>query len=452
MTVVMNRFVIVGGGAAGFFGAIRAKETHPDWEVVLLEKGAHLLAKVKVSGGRRCNVTHACFDPAQLIKNYPRGSRELLGPFHRFQPKDTIAWFKERGVELKIEEDGRMFPTTDDSQTIIDCLFKAAKDAGVIIRTECGLVDAKLASPLQVEGEDKRPIEEFVGRSDECTYGTRVPTTDQKFKRKVLCSGLDKSDFLLLLTTQESLRAQKVLLATGGNANSKGWDIAKKLGHTIEPLVPSLFTFNIKDSRLHDLQGVSMPETEVSVPSIKLRAKGPLLVTHWGLSGPGVLKLSAWGAKALSEKSYTFTLIVNWLAQLSAQELHKLLSDGKMNRARQYVNSYGFLGMPQRLWERFVEGANIPPERRWADVTKDEFLALTKELSAGEYQVTGKSTHKEEFVTCGGIKLSEVNFKTMESKKVPGLYFAGEALDIDGVTGGFNFQAAWTTGWIAGSA
>ncbi len=405
-----KRFVIVGGGAAGFFGAIRAKETHPDWEVVLLEKGSHLLAKVKVSGGRRCNVTHACFEPNILAKNYPRGHKELIGPFHRFQPKDTVEWFKARAVELKTEEDGRMFPITDSSQTIVDCLLNTARKLGVIIRTECELIDAQLC--LQ--------------------DATKAP-------------------FSLILSNHEVLDAERVLLATGGNAHSKGWALAKQWGHSIEEPVPSLFTFNIEDPLLKSLQGISMPNAEVSVPTCKLKAQGPLLITHWGLSGPGILKLSAWGARQFFETHYHFTLWVDWLPQLTQEALKEQLLKEKQTRSRQQLSSNTFMNMPQRLWEYFLNFSKLSKDKRWADLNKQELQSLLGTLKNASYSVTGKSTHKEEFVTCGGIRLSEVNFKTMESKLIKGLYFAGEALDIDGITGGFNFQAAWTTSWIAGS-
>lgn len=395
--------LIIGGGAAGFFGAIHAKETHPDWDVILVEKSPHLLSKVKVSGGGRCNVTHACFDPKALAAHYPRGAKALIGAFHQFQPKDTIAWFAKRGVKLKTEADGRMFPVTDSSQTIIDCLFKSARMLGVHIRTQVAV-----NTVLKTSG------------------------------------GFD-----VHLSDGTTLKVNKILLATGGNAQNKGWEIAKSLGHTIEPPVPSLFTFKINDPSLHALQGLSLPMVEASVPSLKLKTQGPLLITHWGLSGPAILKLSAWGARLLNEVGYKFELKINAFPDISLANWNDLFHKIKLERARQFIWKHPFLNMPYRLWEKWVGDTGIPADQKYADLSKDQWSRLVSILSDASFQVTGKSTHKDEFVTCGGVRLSEVDFKTLQSKRVPGLYFAGEVLDIDGITGGFNFQAAWTTSWIA---
>jgi predicted Rossmann fold flavoprotein len=402
-----HRVLIAGGGAAGFFAAITCAEANPEAQVVLLEATAHLLAKVKISGGGRCNVTHACFEPRELVKRYPRGGRELLGSFHRWQPRDTVAWFEARGVKLKIEEDGRMFPVTDDSATIVECLLDAAKKAGVEIRLRCGVT-------ALLPGENPR--------------------------------------FQATLTTGEVLPCDRVLLATGGNRSSAGYAIAEKLGHTIEPLVPSLFTFQIADDRLRDLSGLSVPCAGTAVVGTKLREEGALLITHWGLSGPAILKLSAWGARELAALEYRFVLTVNWLGRSSVEAARSDLADARAAYPRRHVSTWNPFGLPQRLWERLVAAAKVAPTTPWTSLSNPTLAALAAELTAGEFAAAGKSLNKDEFVTCGGVRLSEVDFKTMESKLCPGLHFAGEVLDIDGVTGGFNFQAAWTAGRVAGRA
>ncbi|ATC66018.1 aminoacetone oxidase family FAD-binding enzyme [Nibricoccus aquaticus] len=415
------RAVIAGGGAAGFFAAITCAETNPDAEVILLESSPALLAKVKISGGGRCNVTHACFDPRELVKRYPRGSRELLGAFHRWQPRDTVAWFAARGVQLKTEPDGRMFPTTDDSQTIIDCLQLAAKNARVQIRTRTALTSITRSAPS----------------SDPSTLNSQPSTPP----------------FLLTLSTGETLPCDKLLLATGGPKISSTPALAVQLGHTVEPPVPSLFTFNIADPRLVELAGLSVAETITAIRDTKLRETGPLLVTHWGVSGPAILKLSAWGARELHARDYRFTLLVNWLAGKNADAARADLAAARTAYPRRQVATASpFATIPQRLWERLVIAAGLAPDAIWTSVSNDRLSALAAQLTAAEFGVTGKSTNKDEFVTCGGVRLSEVDFKTMQSRLVPGLHFAGEALDIDGITGGFNFQAAWTTGHLAGLA
>lgn len=373
----------------------------------MLEATAHPLAKVKVSGGGRCNVTHACFDPRELVKRYPRGSRELLGPFHQFQPRDTMAWFESRGVALKTEEDGRMFPTTDRSQTIIDCLQKAAEQARVQVRTRCGL--------LAAERDES-------GR------------------------------FRLELTGGESLLCDGLVIATGGNRASAGFATAEKFGHTVEPLAPSLFTFHVTDPRLRDLSGIAVTDTVASVAGTKLSERGPTLITHWGLSGPAILRLSAWGARELQAREYRFPLTLNWVGGQSLDQARGALEQMRAAHPRRQVGSSSGLGVPQRLWERLVTAAGLKLDAIWTSVSNALLGNLATQLTAGQFEVTGKSMNKEEFVTCGGIRLSEVDFKTMQSRRCPGLFFAGEVLDIDGITGGFNFQAAWTTGYLAGRA
>ncbi len=376
------KIVVAGGGAAGFFAAIAAKETYPHAAVILLERAAKLLSKVRISGGGRCNVTHACFDPKELVKNYPRGFKELLGPFHRFQPADTVQWFSDRGVELKTEDDGRMFPITDSSETIIDCLLAEANRLGVIIRLQ-----------------------------------TKFSLNEMKADRMILATGSAKG----------------------------GFDIASKLGHTIQPPVPSLFTFNIPNFQLESIAGVSVDSVRLSLEGSKLFQEGPMLITHWGFSGPAALKLSAFGARFLAEKNYEIGLCVDWLPNFSVDELMALLA---LENSTKKLGNIKSIPLPKRLWKLLCGREN----QLLSGMSKPAMRKLFEKLKSDRYQVKGKTTNKEEFVTCGGVTLSEINFKTMESKIYPGLYFCGEILDIDGVTGGFNFQNAWTTGWIAGTA
>lgn len=399
---------VVGGGAAGFFGAIACAEANPAARVTLFEATAHLLSKVRISGGGRCNVTHACFEPRELARRYPRGGRELTGAFSRFQPRDTVAWFESRGVALKAEEDGRMFPTTDDSRTIVDCLQAAARRAGVTVRTSCGVASAERLGPA--------------------------------------------GGFRLALTSGEVVTTDRLLLATGGNKSNAGFTIARALGHTIEEPVPSLFTFNLDDARLRDLAGVTVEEAATTVPGTALKERGPLLVTHWGVSGPAVLKLSAWGARVLAERGYRFALRVNFAPRFNAETARTALEQARAAEPRKQVTTFCPLGVPLRLWERLVAAAGVAPAAPWAQLGNAALRALAAQVTEAEFAVQGKSLFKDEFVTCGGVRLGEVDFKTMESRLVPGLHFAGEMLDIDGVTGGFNFQAAWTTGWHAGRA
>ncbi|MBK8563378.1 MAG: NAD(P)/FAD-dependent oxidoreductase [Saprospiraceae bacterium] len=400
-------FLVIGGGAAGFFAAIRAAESKPGTKVVILEKGREVLQKVKVSGGGRCNVTHACFDAKELVKHYPRGSKALHGPFSRFQPGDTIGWFEQRGVRLKIEEDGRMFPVTDNSMTIVNCLLQAASKAGVEVRT----------------GEN---VTHFAPQQTE------------------------KAGWLIATQSGSQFQAKNLMVATG--SSPRIWELLRELGHAIVSPVPSLFTFNIKDKRIDGLMGLSVPSATVKVVGEKLVATGPLLVTHWGMSGPGILRLSAWGARILAEKGYRFDIEVSWL-NYTTDELVEELNEAKLEHAKKLVASQcPFPSLPRRLWESLVAVAGVASDSRWADLGKEKLRKLATELAAGRYSVTGKSTFKEEFVTAGGVELDEVNFKTFESKLHPGLYFAGEVLDIDAITGGFNFQAAWTGGWLVGTA
>ncbi|AKC84179.1 flavoprotein [Verrucomicrobia bacterium IMCC26134] len=430
------RILIVGGGAAGFFAAITAAEAAPEARVCLYEATAHPLAKVRISGGGRCNVTHACLEPRELVKRYPRGSRELLGPFTRFGPRDTIAWFAERGVTLKTEADGRMFPDTDDSATIVDCLRHAAEEAGVKIFTSMGVRGIAAATTSSQSMVDETPA----------AAGAEVPAAESG-KTAPGCPGFD-----VTFTDDSVSHFDRVLLATGGNKSSIGLTIAEAFGHGIEPPVASLFTFHIDDPRLRGLEGVAVPGASTSVPGTKLAETGPLLVTHWGLSGPAILKLSAWGARELAACDYRFPLRISWTGGTQTEAFDALTYWRNAHPRKQLVNTNPFV-MPSRLWERFIAAVpGLSPESQWAGISKDNLQKLAAQAAAADFTVEGKSLNKDEFVTCGGVRLREVDFKTMESRLQPGLHFAGELLDIDGITGGFNFQAAWTTGWLAGQA
>ncbi len=411
----VRRIIVVGGGAAGFFAAITCAEADPDAEVIILERGPQFLSKVRISGGGRCNVTHACFEPRELTTRFPRGERALIAPFQRFQARDTVAWFARRGVELKVEADGRMFPTTDSSQTIIDCLLQAANAAGVKLRPNAGVADV-----------------------------VRVPRGGFEVQ---LESGPAAAG-----ATGERLVADRLLLATGGCRAAVAGQLAVTLGHTLEPPVPSLFTFHIETAWLRALAGTSVATVEASVPGAGLRERGPLLLTHWGLSGPVILRLSAWGARALHDFNYRFILQVNWLPPLNPEQVDAELRARRQAQPARLVVNTPVAPLSARLWEQLVQAAGISRATRWAVLSKAAQHHLVQQLVRTEFQVSGKSLNKDEFVTCGGVRLGEVNFKTMESRLCPGLYFAGELLDIDGITGGFNFQSAWTTGWIAGQA
>ncbi len=410
------KIIVIGGGAAGFFSAITCAKTYPQARVTLLEAGRQLLAKVRISGGGRCNATHACFDPAILVQNYPRGGKALRGAFTRFQPRDTVEWFASHSVTLKTEADGRMFPVTDDSATIVNCLIRAAEDAGVQIRTGDAVVSVKKLTSDIGEGG----------------HGGTAPM------------------FEIELKSGERLKCDRLILATGSNPSGFKW--AKDLGHTVEQPVPSLFTFNVSDSRIKDLAGVSVANAKVKLPGAKLEQSGPLLITHWGLSGPAVLKLSAWGARFLHDRNYRASVLINWLPQYNPEVLRQQLLGVKSQLSQRLVVSSCPFPIPRRLWERLTSAIGIDEPKRWADIPNKTLDKLLQELVQGEYQISGKGAFKEEFVTCGGVNLKEVDFKTMESRRCPGLYFAGEILDIDGVTGGFNFQSAWTTAWLAGIA
>jgi predicted Rossmann fold flavoprotein len=403
--VAREQIVIAGGGAAGFFAAIACARANRECEVSILERSSQFLSKVRISGGGRCNVTHALFDRRIFTTRYPRGERELISAFHRFSASDTVAWFETRGVNLKTEADGRMFPVTDSSQTIIDGLVAEATAAGVRLFTRKGIESAQ----VRTEG------------------------------------GFD-----LKLNNGESIACDRLLLATGGCRSIGGVELARSLGHTVEPPVPSLFSLHAPAPWLRSLPGVSVPDVEVSVK--KLRERGPLLVTHNGISGPAVLKLSAWGARVLHEMNYQFTLLVNWIPEMNEAALRVECQARRQAQPNRLVNNSPMGGLPARLWEKLAANAGISPETIWTSLTRAGTNELVRHVRATELEIDGKSLNKDEFVTCGGVRLREINFKTMESRITPCLYFAGELLDVDGITGGFNFQAAWTTGWIAGHA
>lgn len=394
--------IIVGGGAAGVFSAINTAKNKKHLNIAILEKTTQLLSKVKVSGGGRCNVTHACFEPKELVKFYPRGSKELLGAFYQFQPTDTINWFKERNVELKTEIDGRMFPVTDNSQTIIDCFTNELT---------------------------KYNIDVF--------YNTKVEhisKNHQKFE---------------LITNQNSFKTTKLLITTGGFNKLEHYQFITQLGITIEPPTPSLFTFNLPNNPITELQGIATP-AKVKLLGTKFEEQGALLITHWGMSGPVILKLSAWASKVLNEKNYEFDFMINWLLDKKDDDLNEIYQLNKQHYgSKKVINQFEF-GLPKKLAAYLINKAGIGDDDKWADVSKKQLNKLTETLLRDTYHSSGKTTFKSEFVSCGGVKLNEINFKTMESKKIPNLYFAGEVLDVDALTGGFNFQAAWTTGWIAG--
>ena len=418
--------IIIGGGAAGFYAAIHIAETNPKLKIAILERGKEVLAKVKVSGGGRCNVTHGEFDPSEFVKNYPRGEKELLGPFHTYGSGDTVSFFEKNGIRLKIEEDGRMFPVSNSSQTIIDFFINETARLGIKV--------LKHSTVTNIESIDSR----VDGKTWQVT------------------------------SIKNSYLSKKILIATG--SNPKIWELLQKLGHRIEPGVPSLFTFNIKDKRIDGIPGVSTyaevkvlpkhvfrPKITVALKSkvaevALLESEGPLLITHWGVSGPAILRLSAWGARTLNEFKYRFPIKVNWLPQFYRGAVISLLMEIKQVEAKKTVLRTKAVDVPRRLWTNLVRAANIPQDMKWADVTKGQLQELSDQLTNCRFLVTGKSTFKEEFVTAGGVDLKEINFKTYESKLHPNLFFAGEVINVDAITGGFNFQNAWTSGYIAAQA
>jgi len=403
----MPDIAVIGGGAAGFFAAITAAETNPSAKITLYERSQNTLSKVKISGGGRCNVTHHCFDPNELSTHYPRGSRELRAAFHHWQPQDTIQWFAKRGVTLKTESDGRMFPDTDRSQTVIDCFHKAIRTHNIQLIKGIGLK----ALNKQSEGS-----------------------------------------FSLTLSNDSHAYADTICIATGSLKASPLTQKLEQLGHTVEPLAPSLFAFNVNDKRTQGLSGLSIQNARVRVLPDSNTQTGPLLITHRGFSGPAILRLSAWEARRLQTQQYHFEIAINWLDNQSEDQLRKYFTQLRSRQGATLIKRKVFDFLPRRLWERIVKAAGISETTQWSQLSKALETKLIRELTAARFRIQGKTTNKDEFVTCGGICLKEIDFRTMESRKMPGLYFAGECLDIDGITGGFNFQAAWTTAYVAGKA
>ena len=405
-TKIKFDLIVIGGGAAGFFGAIQAAEMKPGLRVLILEKSSKLLTKVKVSGGGRCNVTHHCFDPIKLSHHYPRGKKQLSGIFKVFQAKETVEWFNAKGVKLKTEEDGRMFPVTDNSQTIIDCLMYEA------IR-------------LKIKIEMAEEVNEIFNF---------------------------ENGFLVKTRSANQYHGQKILIASGGNPKPDAYKWIETLGHSIVPPIPSLFTFNDAGKNFKDLMGIAVPEAEVKIAGSKFLEKGPVLITHWGLSGPAVIKLSAWAAEYLHQVHYQFTALVSWIGTVKEEEIRSFFAEQKQTKGKQKIFSNPLFSLPQRLWLRLCELSEIPEEKIWAELPQKNLNKLLELLIRCPFQIKGKTTFKEEFVTCGGVDLKEINPETLESKKTPGIFFAGEVLNIDGETGGFNFQSAWSTAFIAANS
>ena len=400
----MDKFdlIVVGGGAAGFFGAIQSAEMRPGLKVLILEKSGKLLSKVRVSGGGRCNVTHHCFNPIKLSHHYPRGGKWLRSVFKEYDAAKTVAWFAGKSVQLKVEADGRMFPATDNSETVIDCFTREAARLNLNIRTGTPVISIRPSGKIIVVG-----------------------------------------------TESQYFQTDKVLVATGGSPKPEAYQWLRDLGHTIHPPIPSLFTFNDADKHFADLMGISVPNAEVKIAGSKFIQKGPLLITHWGLSGPAVIKLSSWAAEYLHSLQYNFTVLVSWIGESKEESIRGFLQSQKIERSKQKVYGNPLWELPQRLWTRLCEMAEIQEEKLWGDVSQKNLNKLLENVIRCSFNIRGKTTFKEEFVTCGGVDLSEVNWQTMESKKVKGVFFAGEVLNIDGETGGFNFQSAWSTGFIA---
>ena len=397
---------IIGGGAAGFFSAVTLAQKNPDADISIFDSSKQFLRKVKISGGGRCNVTHSCFEPKELALHYPRGEKELKGAFYTWQPRDTVDWFEERGVQIKTEDDGRMFPVSDNSQSIIDCLHRQVIKNGVVLCEGIG-------------------VKSLLHEEEQFTLG--------------FSNGMSK-------------RFDRVCVATGSMKSSSLTTSLEKLGHSIEPLAPSLFAFDITDERLKELAGISLENVSVRVKSNGKSQTGPILITHRGLSGPAILKLSAWEARQLNESDYQFEIELNWLGVRTESDLQTLFARMRNQKGQQLVKTKLFEELPRQLWEKILSSVKIEGTLQWAQLPKKLEAQLIKELITATFQVRGKTMNKEEFVTCGGIRLKEVNFKKMESRVIPHLYFAGECLDYDGITGGFNFQGAWTTGYIAGTA
>lgn len=395
--------IVVGGGAAGFYGAIQAANLNPGLTVVIIEKSHKLLSKVRISGGGRCNVTHNSFNPIEFSRHYPRGEKPLRSVLKQYGAGETVSWFASRGVSLKAEEDGRMFPVTDNSQTIIDCFLEEAR------RLNVGIITGEAV--------------------------TRVVPGDHSFQ--------------ILTQSGEVYRGKRVLIAIGGSPKPDAYAFIKSLGHTVREPIPSLFTFNDPGRMFSDLMGIAVPNGEVSIAGTKFRQKGPLLITHWGLSGPAVIRLSAWAAEYLHDIDYDFTILISWIGAVKEDDLRHALQEYKTGHLKQKIYGHPLFGLPQRLWIRLCSLAEIPEDKIWGEASRKSLNKLFENLRRLPLRIRGKTTFKEEFVTCGGVDLREIDMETLESRKVKGLFFAGEVLNIDGETGGFNFQAAWSTAFLA---
>jgi predicted Rossmann fold flavoprotein len=399
-----KKVAVIGGGAAGFFAALSVKEHHPNHEVTLFEKTSKILSKVKISGGGRCNVTHNCSDISRLCEAYPRGGKKLRSLFHQFNTTDTIEWFESRGVPLKTEKDGRMFPVSDESQSIIDCLVSETRR-------------------LKIDLELEQSVE-------------RIQQEDKYWK--------------LEFKNSPSQSFDSIIIATGGSPKIKGFEWLQNLGHSIAAPVPSLFTFNMPSEPIKSLMGLSVENAGVKILNSKIKTQGPLLITHWGMSGPAILKASAFGAKELSQCDYVFDIQINWVDETNTDKIFDHLQHSNQQHPKKEIGYQKIFPLPNRLWGYLIDKAGISSDKKWNEVGKKKLRILANLLAQDQYAVSGKTTFKEEFVTCGGVALNEINLKTMQSKKAANLYFAGEVLDVDAITGGFNFQAAWSGGFIAG--
>jgi predicted Rossmann fold flavoprotein len=401
---VSKHIVVIGGGAAGFFAAINCAYKNADNQITIIEKSSKLLSKVRVSGGGRCNVTHACYDNSLLIKNYPRGEKELRNVFSKFSTQDTVEWFQQKGISLNTEPDGRMFPSSNSSETIINCLLKEAEKNNINIRLNTEIIAAEI---------------------------------------------LPDERFIINIKEGKKIQADAIIVATGGNAKEENYKWLKNIGHSIKTPTPSLFTFNIPNNEITKLMGISVAHVKLKVTNTKIESTGPLLITHWGMSGPAVLKASAWGARELNHLNYSFSISINWLPKYNEEKLRIEFANQRQEHAAKTIINSNYFELPKRLWEYFMSKVGIPDNTRWADLSKKQMNALISTLLSDGYKVQGKTTFKEEFVTCGGVDLKDIDLSTMQSKKVKHLFFAGEVIDVDGITGGFNFQNAWSTAWLA---
>jgi len=421
----MKKIVVIGGGAAGFFSAIQIAELHPDWEISILEKSTKILSKVKVSGGGRCNVTHACPDIEILLKKYPRGARFLKKAFYQFATKNTISWFAQNGVTLHTEKDGRMFPTTNNSETIIECLLNKVKQYNIQV-----LLNHEVVNIVK----ERKSVHDGANANSNPNSNPNTNTNET---------------FIITLTNNTLINADAICVATGGMLKANRYDWLTRLGHTIVEPVPSLFTFNTSDKTITHLMGVAVDNASIQWAGNKHIEQGPLLITHWGMSGPAAIKLSAWCAREMAAVNYEGNIVINWVPTYTEQSLRMEWINIRLELGKREMGSKNPFSLPNRLWHYFLQVAEINTSLKWADLKSTQQQILIQQLVRTTLPIKGKTTFKEEFVTCGGVELTEIESSTMESKLIPGLHFAGEMMDVDGITGGFNFQHAWTSGWIA---